>query len=596
MANKNNTRSFNWKNSINVGNQEFPTTLFSVEDSENNIYQRPVGVNAQGEYFTINNGEIQPIILQDYLPQIAVTGYRDKFFKHQMQEARKNLEKDTQDYLTQSNDNIMVNNVPHRTYNLNNYGRGLRGAESYALWRKEHPNQAMVEDAIAAAPFMLLGGAGLAGLGGTALGTGIGSFMMNPYTQAAMDSYFLANGINSIANGEANLQTALDFLPAYRYVKPAWETMQGINKTISDFTTSLGNNYRVGTGVVNTTNDVTNTANDMAKATRPLTMTDEALNSSREAANASREGMQPITGFTPVNTAANTTQRVRPVNTTQNTNNNLFNSSNSFSDGDYSAFEYIGDVTPIDTYMDKSLYKGLHPTVQNLQKYLQGAFTRHLSRAKVKGVTENLSKIKMYNIDDINQLNNSPELQSFIIKNAEKMGVTPLEAYNYLKQSIAAGGNGRAFYNEGIIIYNNTAKNSPNFSRMMSHELEHLLHRPGDFMPLEAAEIDVTKNPKLSAYFDKDVNTEYGARFSQIRDWLGQTGNEPLTEKDIINAYNKYRDETGLDNNMTDFFKSIKDLKKFVDWGNEHAVGIIPLIFGTAAYNYNNNNNNNQKK
>lgn len=38
MANKNNTRSFNWKNSINVGNQEFPTTLFSVEDSENNIY------------------------------------------------------------------------------------------------------------------------------------------------------------------------------------------------------------------------------------------------------------------------------------------------------------------------------------------------------------------------------------------------------------------------------------------------------------------------------------------------------------------------------------------------------------------------------
>lgn len=44
----------------------------------------------------------------------------------------------------------------------------------------------------------------------------------------------------------------------------------------------------------------------MAKATRNLTMTDEALNTSRE-------GMQPITGFTPVNTAANTT-RVRPAN------------------------------------------------------------------------------------------------------------------------------------------------------------------------------------------------------------------------------------------------------------------------------------------
>ena len=337
-----------------------------------------VGVNVQGEYFTIlDDGKIQPIMLQDYTPEVTVTGSKEKFQKKWMKEARKNLEKETQDYLTQSNDNTMVNNGFHRRYNSNLDDRGLRGAESYNQWRQEHPNQAMVEDAIAAAPFMLLGGAGIAGLGETALGAGIGSFMMNPYTQAAMDSYFLANGINSIANGEANLQTALDFLPAYRYVKPAWETMQGINKTISDFTTSLGNNYRVGTGVVNTTNDVTNTANDMAKATRPLTMTDEALNSSREAANASREGMQPITGFTPVNTAANTTQRVRPVNTTQNTNNNLFNSSNSFSDGDYSAFEYIGDVTPIDTYMDKSLYKGLHPTVQNLQKYLQGAFTRH---------------------------------------------------------------------------------------------------------------------------------------------------------------------------------------------------------------------------
>ena len=592
MANKNNTRSFNWKNSINVGNQEFPTTLFSVEDSENNIYQRPVGVNAQGEYFTINNGEIQPIILQDYLPQIAVTGYRDKFFKHQMQEARKNLEKDTQDYLTQSNDNIMVNNVPHRTYNLNNYGRGLRGAESYALWRKEHPNQAMVEDAIAAAPFMLLGGAGIAGLGETALGAGIGSFMMNPYTQAAMDSYFLAHGINSVANGEANWQTALDFLPAYRYVKPAWETMQGINKTISDFTTSLGNNYRVGTGVVNTTNDVTNTANDMAKATRPLTMTDEALNSSREAANASREGMQPITGFTPVNTAANTTQRVKPVNTaqevntTQNANNNLFSSFDKVDNGGDDIIEYADMMDDaVDTYSNHSLFEGLHPTVQALEDKLAGKFTRHLSRAIAKGYGDEVAKVKIYNIDDPEQY---PALRKIIPYLSKKYSMTIPEIEKFL-----FGSKGSAI--ENFIFYQGNKVKDSQLSELLSHELEHAIHYPETPLPSGIVDGSTMSDNYFDYFMLRNNNTEIGARISQLRDELGQTGNEPLTGSNLFEAWNKYdSNKNNLGNGMKTLFDNVIDWKKLADWGNKYSIGLMPLILGTAAYNYNNNNNKNK--
>ena len=47
-----------------------------------------VGVNVQGEYFTIlDDGKIQPIMLQDYTPEVTVTGSKEKFQKKWMKEA-----------------------------------------------------------------------------------------------------------------------------------------------------------------------------------------------------------------------------------------------------------------------------------------------------------------------------------------------------------------------------------------------------------------------------------------------------------------------------------------------------------------------------
>ena len=50
MAEKRN-RQFDWSKPFIINNKEFPTTLFSVEDDQNNIKQTRVGANAQGEYF-----------------------------------------------------------------------------------------------------------------------------------------------------------------------------------------------------------------------------------------------------------------------------------------------------------------------------------------------------------------------------------------------------------------------------------------------------------------------------------------------------------------------------------------------------------------
>ena len=225
-----------------------------------------------------------------------------------MEEARRNLEKDTNDYLTQSNDNTQVLNVPHATYNNNLEGGAVRGGADHALWDTEHPNAALARDMITSLPFTLplVYGAGEVGLG---------SMLFNPYVDAALTSWSIADGIKDITNGETDWMTGLKLTPAYRFIKPTY--------------------------------------------------------------NAAKEGYQTITGY-------------RPVNTTQKTNNNPFSL---FDDGEYSTFEYVDDVTPTDTYMNNSLYKDLHPTVQNFQKDLQGAFTRHLSRAKAKGYGDELSKV-----------------------------------------------------------------------------------------------------------------------------------------------------------------------------------------------------------
>ena len=45
---------------------------------------------------------------------------------------------------------------------------------------------------------------------------------------------------------------------------------------------------------------------------------------------------------------------------------------------------------------------------------------------------------------------------------------------------------------------------------------------------------------------------------------------------------------------MKTLFDNVIDWKKLADWGNKYSIGLMPLILGTAAYNYNNNNNKNK--
>ena len=77
------------------------------------------------------------------------------------------------------------------------------------------------------------------------------------------------------------------------------------------------------------------------------------------------------------------------------------------------------------------------------------------------------------------------------------------------------------------------------------------------------------------------------ARGTQIKNYLGITDESPITAEQLKYAAENYVKDTGYDNNMTEFFSTIKDYKKAAKWLSRAPVA-LPFIGGsTAATLYN---------
>lgn len=85
-----NTRHFDWKTPLFMNGREYPTTEFGVEDNLGNVVNTRVGVDANGQYFTVVDGKAQPIIRSIVLPEVSIKGFKEKFQK-QNQELLNNL-------------------------------------------------------------------------------------------------------------------------------------------------------------------------------------------------------------------------------------------------------------------------------------------------------------------------------------------------------------------------------------------------------------------------------------------------------------------------------------------------------------------------
>lgn len=101
-----------------------------------------------------------------------------------------------------------------------------------------------------------------------------------------------------------------------------------------------------------------------------------------------------------------------------------------------------------------------------------------------------------------------------------------------------------------------------NIRRTVSHEMDHAIHIPG-----EAPKGFDTSLTDLSDYFSARNGTELTGRGTQIKDYYGLSSpDQEITEDMLRYTAKNYIKDTGMDNNMTEFFKSIVDWKEAAKW------------------------------
>ena len=115
-----------------------------------------------------------------------------------------------------------------------------------------------------------------------------------------------------------------------------------------------------------------------------------------------------------------------------------------------------------------------------------------------------------------------------------------------------------------------------NIRRTVSHEMDHAIHIPG-----EAPKGFDTSLTDLSGYFSARNGTELTGRGTQIKDYYGLSSpDQEITEDMLRYAAKNYIKDTGMDNNMTEFFKSIVDWKEAAKWLSKWSTMIgTPVIF-----------------
>lgn len=143
-------------------------------------------------------------------------------------------------------------------------------------------------------------------------------------------------------------------------------------------------------------------------------------------------------------------------------------------------------------------------------------------------------------------------------------------------------------------------KSQEYFNTLLPHEVHHGLSRgtralykrerpPIDVENLRKYRRSIGKSEKIiDEYFDVPENywDEIAARGTQILDYFKFTSpNQKLTGDMLREASKKYTTDTGVDNNMTDFFKLIgNNWDKMADWINKYSTAISTPIIGGYTY------------
>lgn len=213
--------------------------------------------------------------------------------------------------------------------------------------------------------------------------------------------------------------------------------------------------------------------------------------------------------------------------------------------------------------------------------YKQDPLEMHYDRVRAKGLYSP-NRIEYYNLSEDSERNMQ------LMQEQAKMydGMTPEELLAaYRKHLATKSGHAAALIDRrNTIIHDGKLPNS-HASAILSHEVDHALHLPDEPVP------DNAFFPRIRLggnYFIRNNNTEVAARGSQLHDYFGHTGTEPITADELRYAKEHYVKDTGINNNMSNMLWSINDYDALAKWMTKYSTGIVPLgIISNSQLNNN---------
>lgn len=210
--------------------------------------------------------------------------------------------------------------------------------------------------------------------------------------------------------------------------------------------------------------------------------------------------------------------------------------------------------------------------------YKQDPLEMHYARARAKGYSPN--RIEYYNLSE-----NSDRNMQLMQKLSKRYGMTPEELLNAYRSHLANNGHAAALVDENIVFHDGTIPDSE-LNAVLSHEVDHALHIPDESVPENA--FFPRLNYLYKDYFKRYKNTEVAARGSQLHDYFGHIGTEPITAEELQYAKEHYVKDTGINNLMNNFLWSINDYDALAKWMTKYSTGIVPLgIIGNNQLNSN---------
>lgn len=205
-------RGFSFSRPVTYQGIAYPSADSMITDEYGRKTKGTIFTDAYGRYYTKDkDNNIFSVVPVENLDEVVATAPNKRKLHSVLGD----------NYLTMSNDNTRIDNLPHREYNQHLKANAERGAREHALWDKEHPNLSAWRDAATAVPFavasapLVLGtGQGLLGTtAGQAVKHGLAALMENPYVAGVNDAIglgFTGKGAYDVTQGKFTPETALD--------------------------------------------------------------------------------------------------------------------------------------------------------------------------------------------------------------------------------------------------------------------------------------------------------------------------------------------------------------------------------------------------